>query len=147
METIDRFNIRIYGVLTDSKNRILTSVEQIKGKTYRKFPGGGMEFGEGTLECLKREFLEELNLEVYITKHLYTTDFFVPSAFSETEQIVSIYYLVEALNKEDLENLESLEPETQKLEWIPSHKISQELFNLPIDRHLVQLFFEQKHKQ
>ena len=72
----NRFNIRVYGVLKNLENEILVTDEFIRGKEYTKFPGGGLEFGEGTRDCLKREFLEEANLRVEVGDHLYTTDFF-----------------------------------------------------------------------
>lgn len=93
------FNIRVYGILTDNQNRILVSDEYIRGGYYTKFPGGGLEFGEGTRECLKREFIEEMNLEVQVGEHLYTTDFFQMSAFNPEHQIISIYYHVKALEE------------------------------------------------
>ena len=58
------FNIRVYGILKDSQNRILVTDEFIRGNYFTKFPGGGLEFGEGTRDCLKREFKEEANLGV-----------------------------------------------------------------------------------
>lgn len=91
------FNIRIYGILTDDQNRILVADEYIRGGYYTKFPGGGLEFGEGTRDCLKREFIEEMNLKVEVGEHLYTTDFFQMSAFNPEHQIISIYYHVKAL--------------------------------------------------
>lgn len=91
------FNIRIYGILTDDQNRILVADEFIRGGYYTKFPGGGLEFGEGTRDCLKREFMEEMNLKVEVGEHLYTTDFFQMSAFNPEHQIISIYYHVKAL--------------------------------------------------
>jgi ADP-ribose pyrophosphatase YjhB (NUDIX family) len=78
-------------------NEILVSDELIRGGYYTKFPGGGLEFGEGTRDCLKREFKEEMDLEVAIGDHLYTTDFFQMSAFNPDHQIISIYYWVTAL--------------------------------------------------
>ena len=86
------FNIRIYGVLKDENNRVLVSDEYIRGSYITKFPGGGLEFGEGTRDCLKREFKEETNLDVTIGQHIYTTDFFQISAFNNRDQIISIYY-------------------------------------------------------
>jgi 8-oxo-dGTP diphosphatase len=80
------------------------SDEIIKGKFYTKFPGGGLEFGEGTRECLQREFKEETGLDVSIGDHLYTTDFFQPSAFHTNHQIISIYYWV---NCKDLSTLKT----------------------------------------
>ena len=91
------FNVRIYGILTDDQNRILVADEYIRGGYYTKFPGGGLEFGEGTRDCLKREFIEEMNLKVEVGEHLYTTDFFQMSAFNPEHQIISIYYHVKAL--------------------------------------------------
>ncbi|MFN5929987.1 MAG: NUDIX hydrolase [Sphingobacteriales bacterium] len=91
------FNIRVYGILTDDQNRILVTDEYIRGGYYTKFPGGGLEFGEGTRECLKREFIEEMSLQIHVGDHLYTTDFFQMSAFNPEHQIISIYYHVKAL--------------------------------------------------
>ena len=77
---IDRFNIRVYGILLRKGSEVLLSNEVIFGKKYTKFPGGGLEFGEGMTEGLVREYQEELNVEIEIGGHLYTTDLFqVPS--------------------------------------------------------------------
>src|SRR5215217_6897747 len=92
-----RFNIRVYGILLGEDRQVLVSDEFIRGNYYTKFPGGGLEFGEGTRECLKREFKEEMNLEVEIGDHIYTTDFFQLSAFNPGHQIISIYYYATAL--------------------------------------------------
>ena len=70
------FNIRVYGILLDKNKRVLISDEFIRGNYFTKFPGGGLEFGEGTRDCLKREFKEETGLDVEIKEHIYTTDFF-----------------------------------------------------------------------
>lgn len=89
--------IRVYGILINENKQVLVSDEYIRGSYYTKFPGGGLELGEGTRDCLKREFMEEMNLQVEVLDHLYTTDFFQPSAFRPNEQILSIYYYVRAL--------------------------------------------------
>ena len=91
------FNVRIYGLLINESKQVLVSDEYIRGAYYTKFPGGGLEFGEGTRDCLKREFKEEMDLDVEVTDHLYTTDFFQMSAFNPEHQIISIYYFVKAL--------------------------------------------------
>jgi 8-oxo-dGTP diphosphatase len=93
------FNIRVYGVLINDQKQVLVSDEYIRGGYYTKFPGGGLELGEGTRDCLKREFKEEMDLEVEIGEHLYTTDFYQVSAFNPTHQIISIYYFASALEK------------------------------------------------
>src|SRR5947207_1982145 len=92
-----RFNVRVYGVLLGERTEVLVSDEFIRGRYYTKFPGGGLEYGEGTRDCLKREFLEEMNLNVEVGEHIYTTDYFQISAFNPDHQIISIYYLVKAL--------------------------------------------------
>lgn len=94
---MSKFNVRVYGILLSSSNQVLVSDEFIRGKYYTKFPGGGLEFGEGTRDCLKREFKEEMNLDVSVEEHIYTTDIFQMSAFNTAHQLISIYYFVKAL--------------------------------------------------
>ena len=96
---MSRLNLRVYGILINEKKQVLVADEFIRGGYYTKFPGGGLEFGEGTRDCLKREFKEELDLLVDIGEHLYTTDFFQMSAFRPDDQIISIYYFVKALEE------------------------------------------------
>jgi len=90
-------SVRVYGILIDVERRVLVSDEFIRGAYYTKFPGGGLEFGEGTRECLRREFMEEMGLAVDVGRHIYTTDFYQRSAFNPDHQILSIYYEVRAL--------------------------------------------------
>src|SRR5215212_5218313 len=93
------FNIRVYGILINERRQVLVSDEYIRGDYITKFPGGGLEFGEGTRDCLKREFMEEMNLNVQVEQHLYTTDFYQRSAFNPDHQIISIYYSVKPLEE------------------------------------------------
>jgi len=90
------FNVRVYGILVDDKDRVLISDEKTENVCFTKFPGGGLEYGEGLIDALKREFLEECNLKIEIVKHIYTTDFFEKSSFNSS-QIISVYYQVKAL--------------------------------------------------
>ncbi|MBL7745933.1 MAG: NUDIX domain-containing protein, partial [Chitinophagaceae bacterium] len=83
------FNIRVYGILLNDQKQVLVSDELIRGMYITKFPGGGLEFGEGTRSCLQREFMEEMNLRVDVAEHIYTTDYFQMSAFNPEHQIVS----------------------------------------------------------
>ena len=57
---MSRFNIRVYGILINDNKQVLVADEYIRGGMYTKFPGGGLEFGEGTRDCLKRELKEEV---------------------------------------------------------------------------------------
>ncbi len=141
------FNIRVYGILLGEDNSVLVSDEYIRGGYYTKFPGGGLEFGEGTRECLKREFKEEMNLDVSVTDHFYTTDFFQISAFNPGHQIISIYYFAKPLEPItcalrdkpfdfDVDQLiiykEKNEIETFR--FIPWLDFSDEVVTLPIDK-------------
>ena len=94
---MSKFNVRVYGILLNEHKQVLVSDEYIRGEYYTKFPGGGLEFGEGTRECLQREFKEEMNLDVSIEDHIYTTDIFQMSAFTPEHQIIAIYYFAKAL--------------------------------------------------
>jgi 8-oxo-dGTP diphosphatase len=91
------FTIRVYGILLNDQKQVLVSDEHIRGNYYTKFPGGGLELGEGTRDCLKREFMEEMALNVETGAHLYTTDYFQMSAFNPADQIIAIYYFARAL--------------------------------------------------
>ncbi|MCU7694546.1 NUDIX domain-containing protein [Haoranjiania flava] len=145
------FNIRVYGILIDH-DRVLLSDEMINGKEYTKFPGGGLEFGEGTRDCLKREFLEEMNLSVEIGSHFYTTDYFQPSVFGNREQIISIYYYVVAppcltaiatsnvpLFRVDRNNIHL---NTESYRFMPVEQFSEQSVTLPIDKVAARLLKE-----
>jgi 8-oxo-dGTP diphosphatase len=93
--------VRVYGIVIQHSH-ILVSDELIRGMRITKFCGGGLEKGEGTRDCLKREFKEELNIDVTIGEHVYTTDYYQPSAFRAGDQILSIYYYVHPLIEEPI---------------------------------------------
>ena len=152
---MEQFNIRVYGILINEERQVLVADEFIRDKYYTKFPGGGLEFGEGTRDCLKREFMEELNLKVEVTNHLYTTDFFQESAFRPGDQIISIYYLVKPLEPitARLSSIEFDFDEAQLLRYKDLHEIetfrfidwenlTEESVTLPIDKVVVKLVKE-----
>src|SRR5260370_33919733 len=91
--------VRVYGILINESRQVLVSDEYIRGNYYTKFPGGGLELGEGTRDCLKREFKEEMDLDVQVEDHIYTTDYFQMSAFNPEDQIISIYYFVKSIEQ------------------------------------------------
>lgn len=90
------FNVRVYGLLIDDQQRVLLSDEQEYDFRFSKFPGGGLEYGEGLVEALIREFKEECDAEVEVLDHFYTTDFFIKSVFNDS-QVISVYYFVKAV--------------------------------------------------
>ena len=146
------FNLRVYGILINKQQQVLVSDEYIRGMFITKFPGGGLEFGEGTKDCLQREFMEEMNLKVKVTDHVYTTDFYQQSAFNPAHQIISIYYFAEALEgitaplrskpfDFDARELKMYEEtgETETFRFIDWEDFSEETVSLPIDKIVVSL--------
>lgn len=128
-----RFNIRVYGICTNSDGAILLSNETYKDLSFTKFPGGGLEFGEGTKACLKREFLEEFQLNIEVGELFYLTDFFQLSAFSDDDQVISIYYTIQ-INPAELDRVLGLNNGREKLIWVAKDSFSAELLNFPIDK-------------
>lgn len=134
------FNVRVYGILINEAGEVLVSDEYIKGNFYTKFPGGGLEYGEGTRDCLKREWREELNQDVEVAEHLYTTDFFQLSAFGDGRQIISIYYRVKPLSpftasfKQKPFDFDELKDQAEAFRWISWSDFGEEAVSLPIDK-------------
>ena len=95
---IKSFNIRVYALIIEG-DHILISKELIKDEILFKFPGGGLEFGEGLIEGLQREANEELNQSLNEIEHFYTTDFFQRSTFDSKDQLISIYYTAKLSSK------------------------------------------------
>ena len=137
--SINKFNIRVYGIAISSKMEVLLCEENYHEKQFTKFPGGGLEFGEGPKDCLIREFKEELNLSIKVIEHFYTTDFYVNSSFDTNSQIISIYYIVYPLEKMEFKvSLSSHNYEVkegaQSVRWIKLSELKENDFSLIIDR-------------
>lgn len=92
------FNVRVYGLLINEQQEVLLSDEFEGDRYFTKFPGGGLEFGEGLIDGLKREFMEECNAKIEVVNHFYTTDFYEKSSFNDS-QVISIYYLVKPIEE------------------------------------------------
>lgn len=137
MELKTNFNIRVYGLLINELNQVLISDECRNGFSFTKFPGGGMEFGEGFKETLIREFQEELGLEIHVNELFYFNEFFQASKFNPKDQLFSFYYKVSyadwksiITNKHDV----PLKTEGEKHRWISLNELKKELFTFPIDQ-------------
>jgi ADP-ribose pyrophosphatase YjhB (NUDIX family) len=135
------YNIRVYGLLIKN-GAVLVSDEFYKGIYMTKFPGGGHELGESLHDCLHREFKEELNINIQIVQHFYTTDFYVPSFFNKNHQLISIYYLIEiapdtnlttSFIKFDFEPIHG----AQSLRWININSLNEDDLSYPIDKKVV----------
>ncbi len=140
---ISRFTIRVYGLLINELNQVLLVHERMPTMEFTKFPGGGLEFGEGTIDCLIREFKEEAGLDVEIIKHLYTTDFFQQSAFRKSDQLIAVYYLLKPIsNYSQLPQDEIIididgRKEYLRFFWVDLKDLSPDLVTFPIDKLLI----------
>lgn len=139
-----QFNIRVYGLLINESNQVLISDEQEYGMQFSKFPGGGLEYGEGLIDGLKREFVEECNVEIEVINHFYTTDFFVKSAFNDS-QVISVYYIVKNVSPLNLMfktvqfDFEGEGDVLQSFRWINLDNLIEEDVTFSTDKHVVKL--------
>ncbi len=145
-----RFNIRVYGIWINEQHEILVSDERIGDFRFTKFPGGGLEFGEGIRDCLIREWKEELDMDIEVLDHVYTTDFFQLSAFDNTSQIISIYYFVRPLStkfpaieyKNHLFDFHENGHEEINFRLLPLKHFSENDVTLPIDKIVASLIIK-----
>lgn len=137
-----KFNIRVYGLLVENDS-VLLSEELIRNHWITKFPGGGLEFGEGTRSCLEREFMEEFNVKIQCGEHFYTTDFYIRSAFDES-QVLSIYYFIHRHNSE--QPVLSNDSGIQRLKWVPLEELAETHLDLVGDKKVAQLLADWKSR-
>lgn len=128
-----KFNIRVYGILINHNKEILVLDETRNGFHFTKFPGGGLEWGEGFQDCLKREFEEELGVKVTVLDLFYINDDFVPSAFQSEDQLISVYYLV-SINKEDV-LIQKTDFEVPR--WVSLNQIKDNDLTFPVDKRVL----------
>ena len=142
------FNVRVYGLLINESNQVLITDEQEFGMQFTKFPGGGLEFGEGLIDGLKREFVEECNVEIDVLSHFYTTDFFVKSAFNDS-QVINVYYIIRNTSPLNLifktvqfdfdGESEKEDGLLQSFRWVDIAELTEDDVTFPTDKHVVKL--------
>lgn len=134
---MNKFNLRVYGILINDKHEVLLSSELRHGKSMIKFPGGGLEFGESQKECLIREFQEECGINVEVGDLFYVNDFLQVSAFNPDHQLISFYYSVKYRKANELEIVDldyTHKKEGEKLVWRPLKDLSVDDMTFPIDK-------------
>lgn len=147
-----KFTIRVYGLLINDQDEVLISNEIFKGKRLTKFPGGGLEYGEGTIDCLKREWMEELGHEIDVLEHFYTTDFFLESFFNRGCQVLCIYYLIKTKEKLFIETKQKSfdfpdeQDGTAVFRWISLSEIVNEQFTFENDKRVARMLYEKYAK-
>lgn len=141
-EDIRHFNIRVYGIVINENDEVLITDEYLLDQKMTKFPGGGMKFGEGPADCMKREALEEFGQEIEIVEHFYTTEFYQKSFFHKDHQLISIYYLIKF--KDNIKfnitttpfDFPELKNGNRSFRWIKIKDLSDEVLSFPIDRQV-----------
>lgn len=132
-----KFNIRAYGILINNQHEVLLSDERRGGMFFTKFPGGGLEWGEGIIDCLKREFQEELSIAIEARELFYCTESFLASTWNVNDQLISIYYMV---HYSEVNTLTfdyypiPFEEEEERFRWVSLEAITSHLFTFPIDK-------------
>ena len=137
---LTKFTVRVYGLCIQS-GKVLLVEEKLNGLTFTKFPGGGLEFGEGLLEALSREIQEELATTCEITNHFYTSDFFQQSAFNAAEQLISVYYFITLKDGPSIEKFPMQRSQSSNHSllffWADLDEVSESWVTFPIDKIVV----------
>jgi 8-oxo-dGTP diphosphatase len=141
---IKHFNLRVYALIIQD-GHILLSDEFVHNMKMTKFPGGGLYFGEGPADCLKREAVEEFGQEIEIVDHFYTTHFFQNALFYSDQQLISIYYMARFTEAPRFKisikpfDFEVLAEESQSFRWAKISELSESDLSFPIDRFVLNM--------
>ena len=138
MDSKKTFVIRVYGFIINDDNEILIADEFHYDTFMRKFPGGGLEHGEGIVACLRRELKEELGFDLAVMDQVYITPSFVTSAFNKSAQVIGVYYrvipIVEMLPLYRENRLPPTENGMENFKWISIDALSKSDFTFTTDQ-------------
>ncbi len=136
-----RFNIRVYGIYIED-NKLLVTDELRLGIKMTKLPGGGLKYHEGFENGLKREWREELDVNIEIGDVFYVNPFLQISAFNVNEEVICVYFWITKCDPIKVEfkhkpmDFASEEDGQQIFRWIPLSQVDEQTFTFPIDKAL-----------
>lgn len=139
--------VRVYGFLEDDQGNVLVSAERFRGMPLVKYPGGGVEWGEGLREALAREFQEELGLEISIGDLVFFNEFPVISVFDPKYQVFSFFYRVTALSPLDFATsaeVEVPENEGERPVWVKKSELMKVPFTHKIEQEATKAYLQSK---
>ena len=146
MKKLDKFNVRVYGIIVHS-GKILVSHERFRGEAFTKFPGGGVQLGEGVLDALVREFKEELNIEITPSFLFHVTESLQISTFYPEDQVIAIYYIVLCDEVDAIDTSKGKEEIGEKgeaFEWIELTKFNKDILSFESDREAASKLLDKK---
>jgi len=109
--------------------------ERWQGVDLQKLPGGGLELGEGMIECLDREITEEFEMWKPLTwKHHYVPTHCFASRFRPEEQLILNYFIADQRVEEQHWQITPNDPNLLALKWLSLEPASAEWFTLESDR-------------
>ena len=147
---LKHFVIRVYGLIINGNNEVLLTDEYQLDTRMTKFPGGGMKFGEGPVDCVKREALEEFGQEIEIIDHFYTTDYFQKALFFKEHQLISIYYIIKFKEKinfkisEKAFDFPEMKNGMQSFRWKAIEDLTEADVSFPVDKKVVGMLKEKR---
>jgi 8-oxo-dGTP diphosphatase len=112
-------------VIRDDRDLILIDRRLAKGLLggFWEFPGGKIEGNETVQECIKREVLEEIGIEIAVDSHLITIDH-TYSHFRVNLQVYNCRYL----------SGEARAIECEEIRWVTIQELDNYTFPRPIKR-------------
>lgn len=122
--------IRVSGILKKD-NEILFVKHRKNKKEYYLLPGGGVDFGESFEAALKREFMEEVNIEIKVKDLVFVSEGIDPKG---EKHIISMVFLVEYVQGD------ITIPEEERIigcEYLSPEKIKENLIYPNIKKELI----------
>jgi len=136
-----QFNLRCYAIIINNEGEVLLSDEHRNGHSFTKFIGGGLEWGEGTKDCLQREIKEEMGINSIVGELFYVNEFFQESAFNKSEQLFSFYYKIKSIDfkKIKIENHSfPLTENGEKFRWQKITDLHLDDVTFPVDKKVIE---------